>query len=74
MCRLRCDIMEGVPGSSAVIEPGDLRFHVKIAFLVSYGDFLCFAFRQICVLNSGKIVFCIQAKVTYCWHSLSGMG
>ena len=37
--------MEGVPGPSAVIEPRDLRFHVKIIFL-SYGDF--------CVLYSGK--------------------
>ena len=47
----------GVPGPSAVIEPRDLRFHVKIVFLVTE-----------------IFVFCIQAKVTYCWHSLSSMG
>ena len=49
--------MEGVPGPSAVTEPRDLRFHVKIVFLVTE-----------------VFVFCIQAKVTYCWHSLRGMG
>ena len=27
--------MEDVPGPSAVIEPRDLRFHVKIVFLVT---------------------------------------
>ena len=27
--------MEGVPGPSEVIEPRDLRFHVKIVFLVT---------------------------------------
>ena len=49
--------MKGVPGPSAVIEPHDLRSHVKIVFLVTE-----------------IFVFCIQAKVTYCWHSLSDMG
>ena len=28
-------VLEGVPGPSAVIEPLDLRFHVKIVFLVT---------------------------------------
>ena len=37
--------MEGVPGPSAVIEPRDLQFHVKIVFLVT----------EISVLCSGKI-------------------
>ena len=45
------------PGPSAVIEPRDLRFHVKIVFLVTE-----------------IFVFCIQAKVTYCRHSLNGLG
>ena len=48
--------MEGVLGPSAVIEPCDLRFHVKIVFFVT------------------EFVFCIQANVSYCWDSLSGMG
>ena len=46
-------IIEGLLGPSAVIEPRDLRFHVKI-FLVT--EFF-FVFRQSCVLNSGKVVF-----------------
>ena len=36
--------MEGGPGPSAVIEPRDLRFHVKIVFLVT----------DIFILYSGK--------------------
>ena len=52
--------MEGVPGPSAVTEPHDLRFHVKIVFLVTeivvfcIQAKLCFVFRQNCVLYSGK--------------------
>ena len=52
--------MEGVPGPSAVIEPRDLRFHVKNVFLVTESFVfcnqakLCFVFRQNCVLYSGK--------------------
>ena len=52
--------MEGVPGPSAVIEPRDLRFHVKIVFLVMeifvfcIQAKLCFVFRQTFVLYSGK--------------------
>ena len=44
--------MEGVPGPSAVIEPRDLRLHVKIVFLVTeiFVSYIqakfCFVFRQ----------------------------
>ena len=57
-------VCQGRHHSSAVIEPRD-PISCENCFL-SYRDF--------CGMYSGKIVFCIQAKVTYCWHSLSGMG
>ena len=67
VCRLRCDkswrVCQDLHHPSAVIKPRD-TISCENCFL-SYGDF--------CVLYSGIIVFCIQAKVTYCWHSLSGM-
>ena len=64
VCQLRCDKSWRVyQGPSAVTEPCDLRFHVKI-FLVT----------EIFVFGIQAKLFCIQAKVTYCWHSVSGMG
>ena len=44
--------MECVPGSSAVTAQHDLRFHVKIVFIVT--EIFVFGIQAICVLYSGK--------------------
>ena len=52
--------MEGVPGPSAVIEPRDLRFHVKIVFKVTEIFVFCI---------QAKVTYCCLLAFAQ-WHGV----